>query len=138
MKKIVLLLLIAFLSCNLSYAVKAYPGLITHQQPDGSLIKYYLKGDENYSYMVSEDGFLLTYQEDGSLVYGELCIERGSVRPAKEKVKALSVSRQLDSLFNLNVGRVYSAQKRAFTNVGYPLTGSPKSLVILVNFQETI
>lgn len=136
MKKIVSLLLIAFLSCNFSYAVKAYPGLITHQQPDGSLIKYYLKGDENYSYMVSEDGYLLTYNEDGFLVYGELCIKKGIVKPAKKRVKALSVSRHLDSLFNLNVGKVYSAQKRAFTNVGYPRTGSPKSLVILVNFSD--
>jgi M6 family metalloprotease-like protein len=136
MKKIVSLFILALVFSNLSYAVKAYPGLISYQQPDGSLVKYYLVGDENYSYMVSEDGYLLSYADNGFLVYGDLCENNEIIKPSKKRVKAFSVSRQLDSLSKVRIGKLYSPQKRASNNVGYPVTGSPKSLVILVNFSD--
>ena len=136
MKKIVSLFILALVFSNLSYAVKAYPGLISYQQPDGSLVKYYLVGDENYSYMVSEDGYLLSYADNGFLVYGDLCENNEIIKPSKKRVKAFSVSHQLDSLSKTRIGKLYSPQKRASNNVGYPVTGSPKSLVILVNFSD--
>lgn len=40
-------------------AVPAKPGLITYQQPDGSQVKVRLVGDENHSFFLSEDGYLL-------------------------------------------------------------------------------
>ena len=97
MKKIVSLFFVVFLFCNLSYAVKAYPGLITYKQPDGSLLKYYLMGDENYSYMVSEDGYLLSYDDKGFLVYGDLFENNGVIKPSQKRVKALSLSHKLDT-----------------------------------------
>lgn len=136
MKKIVSLFFVVFLFCNLSYAVKAYPGLITYKQPDGSLLKYYLMGDENYSYMVSEDGYLLSYDDKGFLVYGDLFENNGVIKPSQKRVKALSLSHKLDSFSNARIGKLYSTHKRASNNVGYPVTGSPKSLVILVNFSD--
>ena len=136
MRKLVSLFVIAFLFCNLSYAVKAYPGLLSYQQPDGSIVKYYLVGDENYSYMVSDDGYLLSYDDKGFLVYGDLCKTSETIKPSKKRVKASSLSYKLDSLSYASVGKIYSPQKRASNNVGYPVTGSPKSLVILVNFSD--
>ena len=136
MRKLVSLFFIVFLCYNFSYAVKAYPGLITYQQPDGSIVKYYLFGDENYSYMVSDDGYLLSYNDNGFLVYGDLCDNNGTIKPSQRRVKASSLSLKLDSISKATIGKLYCPSKRASSNAGYPVTGSPKSLVILVNFAD--
>ena len=46
----------------------AKPGLITAQQPDGSLINIRLEGNEQNKAAYSEDGFLLTYDSEGFYV----------------------------------------------------------------------
>ena len=119
-----------------SYAVKAYPGLISYVQPDSSVVNYYLIGDENYHYMVSEDGYLLSFDENDFLVYGNMNSISGTIKPARKKVKVSALAGRLDSIAMQRSNRFYSSQKRASSNKGYPLVGTPKSLVILVNFED--
>ena len=136
MKKILFSLLFVSLSL-FSYAVKAYPGLISAIQPDGSTISYYLHGDENFSYMVSESGYLLTFDEKGFLVYGALDIAAEKIQPSPAlPTKFIDVESELKAISEVRVLRGQSAVMRAASNKGYPLTGSPKSLVILVNFSD--
>ena len=68
-----LFLFVYFSSIVLSlWAVKAYPGLLTYLQPDGTEMNYYLRGDENFSFKMSEDGYLLTLNEEGIFEYADL------------------------------------------------------------------
>ena len=120
-----------------SYAVKAYPGLISTIQPDGSTISYFLHGDENFSYMVSEEGYILTYDEKGFLVYGSLDVVTERIQPSPSSpTRFVDVESELKAISEVRVLRGQSAVMRAASNKGYPLTGSPKSLVILVNFSD--
>ena len=49
---------ILFLSLGLNnlYAVPAFPGLLKVTQPDGSVIKVYIRGDEYFSWWETEQG----------------------------------------------------------------------------------
>ena len=135
MKKSLFLLFILFLTLSQLYAVKAYPGLLSYVQPDGSMVSYYLHGDENYSYMTSEDGFLLAFDAKERLVYGELGAD-GVVYPSLKKTKFENVASDLNMIMQQKSLISYSPQLRVASNAGYPLVGSPKSLVILVNFSD--
>ena len=61
MKKLFLAFVVSFLSIVSIYAVPAYPGLITTTQPDGTTISYYLRGDESFSFKMSESTSLTLY-----------------------------------------------------------------------------
>ena len=65
------LLLILFYSIQLLWATNAYPGIITIQQPDGSLVECYVKGDENANWHEDLDGYSITKNESGIWVYAE-------------------------------------------------------------------
>lgn len=69
MKKLLLsLFIVFFIQCSL-FAAPVYPGLIKAKQPDGTVIEYYLQGDEKISWAVSPDGYTLLANERGELVY---------------------------------------------------------------------
>lgn len=53
------------------YASPAFPGLINFRQPDGTIVKIRLKGDEFLSWAESEDGYTLLHNNKGFLVYAE-------------------------------------------------------------------
>jgi hypothetical protein len=72
MKKLVLGLIALLVSCIYAFAVPAYPGLITTTQPDGTTISFYLRGDENFSFTMTEDGYLITLNDNGVFEYAQL------------------------------------------------------------------
>ena len=128
-----------------AYAVKAYPYPITITQPDGTQLTIHLRGDESHHFRTSEDGYLLKNNAGGYLTYATLntsgeIIESNIIarnidkRSAGDlqflktapKSEALSNTRQKSRMLSSS-----SQPRRAF-----PLTGSPKSLVILVNFSD--
>ena len=41
-------------------AVRAIPGIVTVQQPDGSLLSVRLHGDEHFHYMTTSDNLMIT------------------------------------------------------------------------------
>ena len=69
MKRIFYLLLLFVSLSGALKAVPAYPGLITTTQLDGTTISYYMKGDENFHFMTSEDGYLISLNSDNILEY---------------------------------------------------------------------
>ena len=66
MKKLILTLLVV-LTTTAAWAVKAFPGLLTVTQKDGTQLTYRLYGDADFHYSMTVDGVLL-YQ-DGSDYY---------------------------------------------------------------------
>ena len=110
MKKI----LFALLGCMASigaYAVIASPEPIKVTQPDGSTLEVRLVGDEFHHYYTTLDGTPVRKTIIGKWI------------------KDASVAKE--STVSRNARK--AAQQQMAT---YPLTGEPKSLVILVNFQD--
>ena len=155
MKKLLFLLLFISLSFSYVFAVKAYPGLIELMQPDGSVLNVFLYGDENFSYMATEDGYLLKYNDCGFVEYAQLrngnVIELTGIRAhniadrKKIELDYLKTTYKVDYLHE-KLRSIESAileeklqkqyAKAVHSNEGFPLNGSPKSLVILVNFEN--
>lgn len=108
MKKI-FSLLVALLAIASSYAVPARPGWQTKTQPDGTVMKLRLVGDENYYYWINESGDVVRENAEGYwMPVGEMVIRRLGNR----------------------------ASRRVGVMTKVPSTGSLKGLVILVNFQD--
>ncbi len=136
------------LLCNASVA---YPGLIDFRQPDGSIVKIKLRGDENLKWAETEDGYTLLYDKAGSMVYARLD-DKGDLVPtdivATDIAKRTAdVQRRLEAtpkkLFYSESQRSILRQIRqartAQQSVGGPLkavTGSKKMLVILVDYPD--
>ena len=95
------------------FAVTATPEPIQVTQADGTTVTVRLVGDEFHNYYTTLDGTPLRMNEKGMFV------EDAGV------VEATPVSRQRRAIANTH-------QKKA----SYPLQGSPKSIVILVNFSD--
>ncbi len=92
-------------------AVPAYPGPIKMTQPDGSEITVLLRGDEHHHVTLSEDGYLLTSQDntyyyanldnEGKVVASPYMAKPVANRTAEERqylsgIKMENVMRQLD------------------------------------------
>ena len=151
MKLIFFVLFYSVFSLLSLYAVKAYPGLITKVQADGSTISFYVHGDENFNYATSEDGYLLL-EVDGVFEYAtfdvsasikSLGVKANNVieRTASENAFLYTQFKASDLIGNLKVEE-YNAEKmkrvapQKRLGASFPLKGDPKSLVILVNFTD--
>ena len=112
MKKILSILSLCLLSMSM-FAVIASPEPIEVIQPDGSTLTVKLVGDEFHSYYTTLDGTPLRRTASGKFVKDASVAEM----PAQAR-KARQV-----------------AQKQNYEQ-NFPLSGSPKSIVILVNFTD--
>ena len=112
MKKIYLALCACVISIGV-FAVIASPEPVTVTQPDGSTLTVKLVGDEFHSYYTRLDGTPVRPDNKGRWINDPSVAE-----PTRVAVKARQTAQQ------------------AQISSSFPLTGSPKSLVILVNFQD--
>ena len=133
-----------------TYAIKAFSGPIVVTQPDGSTLVTRVHGDEFNHYQTTEDGYLLkqnakgyfTYANlnpDGSSSVGNLIAKDAKRRSVQEITFLRTVSKPesiqlIRSTSRKSASSVYSKVKGI--QKAYPLNGSPKALVILVNFSD--
>jgi len=152
-KKMILVMLVVEmiqLVSLMAFAVKAYPFPITVNQPDGTLLTLQLHGDEFHHYRTSEDGLLLKENTKGYLTYatinaaGEVVesnyvAHNASKRSAEELLFLKSVNQStLIKKANSAPSKVKMLNTQSLPQKVFPLAGSPKSLVILVNFTDTV
>jgi len=71
MKNTILLFALLFVSIHSLFAVPAVPWAVEKEQPDGTKISVFLKGDENINWMESEDGYTLMYDAQKYVVYAQ-------------------------------------------------------------------
>ncbi len=144
-----ILLLFLFQLINLTvFAVQAYPYPISITQPDGTSLNISLVGNEFQHYQTTEDGFLLQQNTKGYYTYATINaigkIESSEIiasniknRNAKtiQFLKTVPTSELLQTktqgLQKSKMALTENRPRRAF-----PVTGSAKSLVILVNFSD--
>jgi len=147
MRKIVLVALAVLLSI-VAYSAPAYPGLITVNQADGSVISFYLHGDENFSYMTSEDGYLLARNEAGLMEYGDFSngkyVVPTGVAAHNELHRSLTEQMYVRGLKKADAlsPRLNAAAKQQKIKAAsaapirkFPL-GSPRVIIILVGFKD--
>ncbi|MGC3978827.1 MAG: M6 family metalloprotease domain-containing protein [Paludibacteraceae bacterium] len=151
-KKTTILLFILLLAEYIS-AVPAYQMPVIMKQPDGREITFRLYGDEHFSYKTTTDDYLITEDNDGYLTYAEID-KKGIIHSLGVKVNELS-KRSINEIrfvnklktttndeFNNQIKNITNArkiniQKNIFSEPRkFPIKGSPRSLVILVNFSD--
>ena len=113
MKRYYLSLLAAIVCSVSAFAVVASPEPIEMTQADGSTIRVKLVGDEFHHYYTTLDGTPLRLNEHGMYVADASVTAQPS---AARKARRIAEQTNISSSF--------------------PLTGSPKSVVILVNFTD--
>lgn len=150
MKKIIscLIYLVLFTLPQFSRAVPATPYSIERILPDGSKLTVLLRGDEFYHYTLSEDGYLIRENEQGYFNYVDFD-SKGNQLPTNLRVRPIGNRPIEEQVFTSrmkafpDLQRTYSiqravreAQSTDEPQKSYPNTGSPKSLVILVNYND--
>lgn len=142
------------IGCQFASAVPASPYPVIITQPDGTKLTVYLKGDEYHHYRTTEDGILIIKNNEGTYNYASMDA-KGKISDTKIKAQntknrteneKLFVSKLVNSNSLNNTGektqikKVAARKNTVSANVvrssGYPKIGSPKSLVILVNFAD--
>ena len=148
---ITLLIILLIPSIRLN-AVPATPFPVNITQPDGSELTVMLHGDEFFNYKTTLDGYTLVPNANGVLTYAQIdtngylastSVKATNIekRTSPEKNFILKLTKNVDfskiNLLNRNSRLLKS--KSALTispQKSYPLRGSAKSLVILVNFKD--
>lgn len=149
MKKIKLLFLTALLCAfvHQATAVPAYPFPIVVNQPDGTSITVMMKGDEFHHYYLTEDGYLITKGENDIFNYARInqngdIIDTGikandvSKRSAAESMQIANFRKNPDFSKTNELMRAKRSSNVLPNPSKFPTTGSPRSLVILVEFSD--
>lgn len=131
-----------------SEAIPAYPHPVTITQPDGTTLTVKLSGDESRKMRSTVDGYVIKKNDKGFYTYAVrnqenriVAGERIARDPDKRSATDLIYIRKAlkaDEVLSEPVLKP-SKIKRApvvISSTGFPKTGSPRSLVIMVNFKD--
>lgn len=146
MKKILLSIAFALMGIASGFAAKAHTGLTTITQSDGSQLTIRLHGDEHFSWYSTADDVLLVQvgnnyyvaqvEEDGTLkATPQLAHNAGERGTVEEQVINNQNKEKFLNLLNAEP-QALAKPIVTVTPAYFPHTGSPKALVILVEFQD--
>lgn len=83
----------SILICSLlglsAFAGPADPSPLEYSQPDGSIVRYFLHGDEYLNWMTDESGDVIVIGEDGYVRRGEIPSEAAAQRAAQKRSAAV-------------------------------------------------
>ena len=148
MKKILLSIAFALMGIASGFAAKAYSGIITVTQSDGTELNVRIYGDEHFNWLTTEDGVLLVQEGNNYYIaettsYGTLKATNYIAHNANKRVPAeiKAIKKQDLSRFrSYAIEQASTAKAMGTGNNGvkyFPHSGSPKALVILVEFSDT-
>ena len=141
----------AFSAAIPAKAVVASPGIIEASQPDGSTVRIQMTGDAHNHLIYSEDGYLLTSNEEGFYVFADVDSQG---RPFATSIKAVNVELRSQAnqaaIASLDKQAICEAfekgnpARRAYSpkrgpglcQTAFPSKGSNKSVVVLVEFSD--
>ncbi len=143
-------MMIVWLATLQVWGVQAYSVPVDVKQADGTMLTIVLHGDEDFNYYTTLDGVLLVQQdgsyfvasidESGQATATSLLAHNASLRSPEEKALA---SKQQMTLF-LNTGNKRAGMRRVQRepvrddHTLFPHTGTPKAIVILAEYNDTI
>jgi M6 family metalloprotease-like protein len=132
------------------FAIRANPSPVVVTQPDGTMLTIRIHGDEFGHFRTTNDGYLISQNEKGYYIYNlsNSTITDKTVQIVARDISKRSVSDQrlLLSVPKADVTALFSSKAQPVKSSGiqrsttlrkaFPVTGTPKSLVILVNFSD--
>ena len=133
-----------------AFAVKADPTPATMRQSDGTTITVVLHGDEDFSWYTTTDGVLLA-RAGSDFVIGRID-ENGQLQATtqlaheafqRSNAEVTLIQAQDRDRFYQKASQLRSSSERRRIGIGtasipyFPHTGSPKAMVILVQFSDT-
>lgn len=148
MKKILLSITFALMGIVSGFAAKAYPGIVTVTQSDGTELNVRMYGDEHFNWLTTEDGVLLVQEGNNYYIaettsYGTLkatnYIAHNANKRLPAEIKAIK-KQDLSRFRSYAIQKASPAKAMGTGNSGvkyFPHSGSPKALVILVEFSDT-
>lgn len=129
-------------------AVPAYPYPVTITQPDGTTLTIRLHGDEHRKFRSTMDGYVIKKNNKGFYTYavrnkknriipGERIARDPEKRSAIEQ-SYLNHALKTDGLLSEKTSGPLKIKRApaAVSSSSFPKTGSPRSLVIMVNFKD--
>lgn len=146
MKKYILGILMLLTAVS-TQAARAYSEPFTVSQPDGTQLILTLHGDEHLSWLTTSDGtmvmetsngyFVASIEDNGKLSATRFLAHSPNLRSIEETQTCQKQQQRKDLFFN-RVEKTWKAARRAHVTSSdyFPHIGSPKCLVILVNFQD--
>lgn len=148
MKKILLSITFALMGIVSGFAAKAYSGIVTVTQSDGTELNVRIYGDEHFNWLTTEDGVLLVKEGNNYYIaettsYGTLkatnYIAHNANKRLPAEIKAIK-KQDLSRFRSYAIKKASPAKAMGTGNSGvkyFPHSGSPKALVILVEFSGT-
>ena len=148
MKKILLSITFALMGIVSGFAAKAYSGIVTVTQSDGTELNVRIYGDEHFNWLTTEDGVLLVQEGNNYYIaettsYGTLkatnYIAHNANKRLPAEIKAIK-KQDLSRFRSYAIKKTSPAKAMGIGNNGvkyFPHSGSPKALVILVEFSDT-
>lgn len=148
MKKILLSITFALMGIASGFAAKAYSGIVTVTQSDGTELNVRIYGDEHFNWLTTEDGVLLVKEGNNYYIaettsYGTLkatnYIAHNANKRLPAEIKAIK-KQDLSRFRSYAIQKASPAKAMGTGNSGvkyFPHSGSPKALVILVEFSGT-
>lgn len=148
MKKFLLSITFALMGIASGFAAKAYPGIVTVTQSDGTELNVRIYGDEHFNWLTTEDGVLLVKEGNNYYIaettsYGTLkatnYIAHNANKRLPAEIKAIK-KQDLSRFRSYAIKKASPAKAMGTGNSGvkyFPHSGSPKALVILVEFSDT-
>lgn len=142
----VLVLIIIFLLSLQASAVPAYPGKVDVVVKNGKTVSIYLKGDENFKYALSEDGFTLLSDgtdwlyakkdENGNLVASKFSLT--TMEDADEELKAFKdvCPKHLQNDSPIENTPTRSQARKIGIHNGEPIVGQRRALVVLMQYKD--
>lgn len=153
-KKLLSLVLFATIFLNIfqnTYAIRAIKNPITVTQPDGSTVTILLHGDEFSNSRTTIDGYLVKKNSKGFFTYVNTDPKAASAETniiardiTKRTTNDLNFLKAIPKANTLPISNDAPRKAKAFDTAirknkiqkKFPSVGSPKSLVILVNFSD--
>lgn len=142
----VLVLFIICLFALSASAVPAYTGKVDVVVKNGKTVSIYLKGDENFKYALSEDGFtLLSDGEDWWYAEkdenGNLIASRYSLTALEDADEELKAFKDMCPKYLINESPVanksqMSQARRIGIHNGEPIVGQRRALVVLMQYKD--
>lgn len=129
MKKLILSLSFALLGITSLFAAKACSGIVQIALADGTEVSARLYGDEHFHYYMMLDGTPLKKNAEGKYV-----VSTKDELQARRRLTTRATSNE--SSIGLGIGSTRATGIGSDTPSYFPHTGSPKALVILVQFQD--
>lgn len=148
MKKFLLSITFALMGIASGFAAKAYSGIVTVTQSDGTELNVRIYGDEHFNWLTTEDGVLLVKEGNNYYIaettsYGTLkatnYIAHNANKRLPAEIKAIK-KQDLSRFRSYAIKKASPAKAMGTGNSGvkyFPHSGSPKALVILVEFSDT-